>query len=141
MDNQLIAFKVQLNALFESSDSGPVGYFLGFNVHQNRSGQLYISQEHYLEAILDRFPCKIPLPSGFRLLPATNEEFALARHQPYPQIVGSILYAATVSRPDLARPASVLSPFIWDLGAIDRQLHAYHPPLSISTYKSHPAIQ
>lgn len=39
-----------------SQDSGSVVYFLGFNVHRNRAeGELYISQEHYMEALLDRF--------------------------------------------------------------------------------------
>jgi len=128
VDDQLIAsnsrpaldqFKAELNAQFECQDSGAAGYFLGFNIHRNRSERkLYISQEHYMEALLDRFdlsdcnPCKIPLPSGFRPLPATDDKFALAKHRPYPQIVGSILYASTVSRPDLAQPASVLSRFI-----------------------------
>ena len=128
VDDQLIAsnsrpaldqFKAELNAQFECQDSGAAGHFLGFNIHRNRSERkLYISQEHYMEALLDRFdlsdcnPCKIPLPSGFRPLPATDDKFALAKHRPYPQIVGSILYASTVSRPDLAQPASVLSRFI-----------------------------
>jgi hypothetical protein len=44
--------------------------------------------------------------------PATDTEFAEAKHRPYPQIVGSILYASTISRPDLLQPASVLSRFI-----------------------------
>jgi hypothetical protein len=128
VDDQLIAcnnrsaldkFKHLLNAQFECADSGPVGYFLGFNVHRNRAEQkLYISQEHYMESLLDRFdlsncnPSKIPLPSGFRPIPATDSEFAEAKHRPYPQIVGSILYASTISRPDLSQPASVLSRFI-----------------------------
>lgn len=128
VDDQLIAsnnrpaldkFKQQLNAQFECADSGAVGYFLGFNVHRNRDERkLYISQEHYMESLLDRFnlshcnPSKIPLPSGFRPIPATDKEFAEAKHLPYPQIVGSILYASTISRPDLSQPASVLSRFI-----------------------------
>jgi len=131
VDDQLIAcnnqsaldkFKQQLNAQFECADSGPVGYFLGFNVHRNRAERkLYISQEHYMESLSDRFnlsgcnPGKIPLPSGFRPIPATDTEFAEAKHRPYPQIVGSILYASTISRPDLSQPASVLSRFIGKL--------------------------
>lgn len=128
VDDQLIAsnsrpaldlFKSQLNAKFECKDMGPVGYFLGFNIYRDREQRkLYISQEHYIEALLDRFgmadcsPNKIPLPSGFKPIPATDDEFAKAKHLPYAQIVGSILYASTISRPDLAQPASVLSRFI-----------------------------
>jgi hypothetical protein len=63
VENQLIAcnnrvaldkFKQQLNAQFECADSGCVGYFLEFDVHRNQAGRkLYISQEHYLESLLD----------------------------------------------------------------------------------------
>jgi hypothetical protein len=111
--------KQLLNAQIECADSGPVGYFLGYNVYRNRAERkLYISREHYLESLLDRFdlstcnPSKIPLPSGFCPIPATDSEFANAKHRPYPQIVGSILYASTISRPDLSQPASVLFRFI-----------------------------
>lgn len=57
-------------------------------------------------------PAKTPLPSGFKPIPATDQEHELAQHRPYPKLVGSILYAATVTRPDLAHAAGVLSRFI-----------------------------
>jgi hypothetical protein len=94
VDDQLIAgsslaavndFKRQLNAEFECTDNGPVSYFLGFNVYRDRAKRLlYISQEHHLEGILDRFglstcsPTKTPLPSGFKPAPATDKDFTSA---------------------------------------------------------------
>ena len=128
VDDQLIAsnsrsalndFKVALNLQFECSDSGPAGYFLGFNIHRDRlARKLYISQEHYLEALLDRHdmsscnPARNPLPSGYRAVPATDEEHHSAAHRPFPQVVGAILYASTVTRPDLSHAAGVLSRFV-----------------------------
>jgi hypothetical protein len=125
VDDQLIAcnsraaldeFKGKLNKRFECSDGGPVAYFLGFNVFRNRSERkLYISQEHYIEAVLERFgvtdcrPVKTPLPSGFKSTPATDEEFAEAQHEEYPALVGSIMYAATITRPDIALAAGLLA--------------------------------
>jgi hypothetical protein len=41
------------------------------------------------------------MPSGFKALPATDDEFATVSHLPYPSIAGAILYASTISRPDL----------------------------------------
>ncbi|KAE8541722.1 hypothetical protein D1P53_001894 [Cryptococcus gattii VGV] len=98
VDDQLIAcnsrktldeFKQKLNSKFECSDSGPAGYFLGVNIYRDRTQKkLYLSQEHYMESLLEHFdmtscnPAKTPLPS------------------------------ATVTRPDLAHAASVLSRFI-----------------------------
>ena len=128
VDDQLIActsrsmldeFKRTLNKEFECSDGGPVKYFLGFNVHRNRSTKtLQVSQEHYLESILEKFnmsqcnPALTPLPSGFKPLPATDEEYQQAKHLPYAQLVGSILYASIITRPDLAHAASVLSRYM-----------------------------
>jgi hypothetical protein len=77
-----------------------------------------MSQEHYFQSVLERFdlqdcnPARTPLPTGFRPVPATDEEHALAKHLPFPQVVGSVLYASTISRPDLAEAAGVLSRFI-----------------------------
>jgi hypothetical protein len=128
VDDQLIAgdnieelteFKRQLNQKFECSDAGPVGYFLGFNVYRDRpSRKLYVSQEHYIEALLEKYnlancnPARTPLPSGFRPVTATNEEFEEAKDLPYPQVAGAVLYASTISRPDISYAASVLCRFI-----------------------------
>ncbi len=71
-----------------------------------------------MEALLEKYDlldCKLtrnPLPSNFRPIPATDEEHAASKHRPYPQVVGAVLYAATITRPDLAHAASVLSRFI-----------------------------
>ena len=128
VDDQLIAcnnrkyldaFKITLNAEFECKDSGPVSYFLGFNIHRDRTqNKLFMSQEHYLESILDRFgmsdcnPARTPLPTNFRPIPATDTEYEGAKHYPFAQAVGAILYASTITRPDLAFPASLLSRYI-----------------------------
>jgi hypothetical protein len=128
VDDQLIAsdsrpaldqFKSELNAKFECTDYGPVNYFLGFNVYRDRPNRkLWISMEHYLESVLARFdmsscnPSKTPLPSGFKPIAATDSEHAQAKSLPYPQMVGCVIYAMTVARPDLAQPASVLSRFV-----------------------------
>jgi hypothetical protein len=133
VDDQLIAcnnrsyldnFKQKLNAKFECKDGGPVNYFLGFNVFRDREKRkLHISQEHYMEALLDRFdltnanPARNPFPSHFKPVPATDDEHVLAKHLPYPQMAGAILYAATISRPDLSYYAGVLARYIskWNL--------------------------
>ena len=125
VDDQLIAcdqrtilddFKRALNSEFECKDSGPVSYFQGFNVYRDRPNKtLQISQQHYFTDVLERFgmldcnPVATPLPANFKPIRASEDKFAKAKHHPYAQVIGSMLYAATVSRPDLAHAASVLS--------------------------------
>jgi hypothetical protein len=65
-----------------------------------------MSQEHYLEALLDKFdlthanPTVNPFPSNFKPICAMDEEFGEAKHLPYPAMAGAILYAATITRPN-----------------------------------------
>ena len=127
VDDQLIAcnnrtalnnFKKALNSEFECKDSGPVSYFLGFNVIRDRANKtLQIGQQHYITDVLERFgmldcnPVSTPY-QYFRPIKATDEEFASAKHHPYAQVVGSILYGATIPQPELAHAASILSAYI-----------------------------
>jgi hypothetical protein len=64
-----------------------MAYYLGFNViHDRQARQLDISQEHYVEALLERFdmtncnPVRTPLPASFKPVSATDEEHAAAKH-------------------------------------------------------------
>nr|ADE10067.1 rve [Tremella fuciformis] len=125
VDDQLVAsssqpelnrFKAQLHSAFEIKDNGPASYFLGVNIYRDRtSKRLLLSQEHYVKAVLDRFgmttctPSHTPLPSGYRAIEATDLEFEQVKDQPYPAMVGSLLYAATITRPDIAFATSLLA--------------------------------
>lgn len=128
VDDQLIAcnsreeldiFKKLLNDRFECSDGGPVNYFLGINIYRNIPAKLlYLSQEHYLESLLERFgmktcqPSKTILPADFKPITPTEEEFEAAKHLDFPSMAGGILYAASITRPDLAFSAGLLCRYI-----------------------------
>jgi hypothetical protein len=128
VDDQLIAcndrktldqFKKRLNSAFKCIDHGPVKYFLGFNVVRGvEQRRLTISQERYIEDVLEKFgmsACKsekTPLPANFEPRISTDEEHSLAKHHPYPAIVGSVMYAAFISRPDIAFAANLLARYI-----------------------------
>jgi len=116
---ELNAFKKRLNARFECTDNGPVNYFLGFNVIRDRTRRrLVISQEHYVEALLERFdmtnsnPVRTPLPASFTPRIATDQEFSDVKHLEYPKLAGSILYLSTITRPDIAYAAGLLARYI-----------------------------
>jgi len=141
VDDQLIActstqeleeFKRLLNNRFECSDGGPVNYFLGINIYRDiPAKRLYLSQEHYLESLLARFgmtnchPSKTILPSDFKPVTPTDEEFEAAKHLDFPSMAGGILYAASITRPDLAYAAGLLCRFIskWSIQIFQAAKH------------------
>jgi hypothetical protein len=106
--------KAKLHAELECKDQGPVAYSLGINVHRDRPNRkMYLSQERYLEALLGKFgevgnPCKTILPTDWKPWAVTDAEVQEASDKPYPALAGSNLYAATVTRPDIAFAASLL---------------------------------
>lgn len=70
--DSLAQFKAELHKQFECKDLGPANYFLGFNIIRDRAQhKLFISQEHYLEALLeknnmsDANPAKNVMPTGY----------------------------------------------------------------------------
>ena len=113
---ELDEFKQSLNTAFECSNGGPALYFLGFNIHRDRaSKRIFMSQEHYLVLILDRFdmtnckPAKVPLLHGFKPRSATLDKFEEVKDKPYQAMVGSLLFTATIARPDIASATSLLA--------------------------------
>nr|ADE10054.1 rve superfamily protein [Tremella fuciformis] len=114
--------KRRIDKELECKDQGPVSYFLGINIYRDRPNKkMYLSQEHYIEAVLQRFgetgkACKTILPDA-KLVEATPKEVEEARDKPFPALAGSILYIATITRPDIAYAASLLCRFIskWSL--------------------------
>ncbi|EIW73540.1 hypothetical protein TREMEDRAFT_26053 [Tremella mesenterica DSM 1558] len=120
---ELDKLKEKINTELECKDQGPVSYFLGININRDRANRkLYLSQEHYIDAMLSRFgevgkPCKTILPVDLKLVGPTPDQMKEAHNKPYPALAGSILYLATITRPDIAYAASVLCRFIskWSL--------------------------
>lgn len=112
------SFKQLLNKEFECKDNGPISQFLGKITRDRGNKRVYIFQERYLEDVLDRFdlshcsPVSSTAPADFKPKAATDEEFESAKHLPYPQIVGSLLYAAVITRPDIAHAVSTLSRYL-----------------------------
>lgn len=57
-------------------------------------------------------PVKSTSPAVFKPNAATDGKYEAAKHLPYPQIVDSLLYAAVITRPDIAHAVSVLSRYL-----------------------------
>ena len=110
------AAKKAIGACFDIKDMGPVSYFLGLEILRNKDGSITVSQEKYAHEVLARFnmtDCKTkttPMEVGQALSRDEGELFEDGTL--YRELVGSLMYLACNTRPDLAHSMSVLSRFM-----------------------------
>ena len=87
--------------------------FLGFKVKRDRrAGTLDLHQSHYIEKILTKFnmsDCKpASTPEEVGAVKFDNAEL-LTEEYPFKELVGSLLYLVTCTRPDIAHAVSIAS--------------------------------
>lgn len=101
-------------------------------IKRDRSaGKLFLTQESYVQKILQRFgmknakPVSTPLASHFRLSaaqsPQTKEEERYMSQVPYSSAVESLIYAMVCTRPDISQAVSMVSRYMENPGKIHWQ--------------------
>lgn len=104
---------------------GPARQILGMKISRDRqNGKLWLSQEKYVEKVLERFnmskakPVTTPLAGQFAL--STNQcptsEKDKEEMKKVPLAVGSLMYAMVCTRPDIAHAVGVVSRFLSNPG-------------------------
>jgi hypothetical protein len=112
----------QLSQNFNVKHLGELKWFLGIEVeHDTSAGTIRISQPQYIEQMLKRFgfwgakPQSTPadpnvpltnLPSNHVETPDQQKE---VQQFPYREVIGSLMYAACVTRPDIAATVGFLA--------------------------------
>jgi hypothetical protein len=93
-----------------------VSVLLGLDVLRYRSSRnRFLAEPRYVQSMLEQFSmadCKprvTPLATGLQL---SNHGDLLDAETPYNALIGSLLYLATSTRPDIAHAVSMLSRFI-----------------------------
>lgn len=108
--NKLIEF---LKEEFQAKDLGIMKSFLGTDIMMNEDS-MSISQEEFVRRIINKFGmenCKsanTPMEHNFQIDAAQEVDKSF----PYRELVGSLIYVSTVSRPDIAYATSILSRFM-----------------------------
>jgi hypothetical protein len=119
--------KAQLAKAFDMKDLGTTTQILGMEIHRDRkNGNLWLSQQKYVDKILMRFgmnnvkPVQIPLASHFNLssslCPTNDKEKDYMSHVPYSNAVGSLMYAMVSTRPDISHAVGVVSRYMKNPG-------------------------
>ncbi|KAI3767195.1 hypothetical protein L2E82_17283 [Cichorium intybus] len=112
--------KSWLGKCFAMKDLGEAAYILGIRILRDRKKRLIgLSQSTYLDKVLKRFSMEnskkgeLPMQSNAKLSktqsPSTDEEIVDMSRVPYASAVGSIMYAMTCTRPDVAFALSMVS--------------------------------
>ena len=113
--------KKNLTACFDVKLFGQLTSFIGWNIIQEKDC-IRVNQQGYVESLLkdngllEANAVRTPLPLKADVLPAREDEATLdnQRHKQYRSIIGSLLYLAVCTRPDISFSVSVLA----------RQVHA-----------------
>ncbi|SGY14895.1 BQ5605_C013g07155 [Microbotryum silenes-dioicae] len=95
---------------------GPAKYILGIQVKRGQDGSITLSQERYLRDILARFQFTNAKPASIPMQPCVVLDFEDLAATPqdctrYLQAIGSLMYTAVGTRPDLAFVVSYLARF------------------------------
>ena len=95
-------------------------------VRDKKDKKIWLSQEKYVERVIERFnmknatPVSTPLANHFKVTkrscPTTSSERKEMETIPYSFAVGSLMYAMVCTRPDIAYAVGVVSRFLANLG-------------------------
>ncbi|KAL5823734.1 hypothetical protein ACOSQ4_021634 [Xanthoceras sorbifolium] len=102
-----------LSENFDMKDMGEASYVIGIKIRRDRfQGILGLSQETYINKVLERFrmkdcsPSVAPIVKGDRFnlnqCPKNDLEREQMKNIPYASAVGSLMYAQVCTRPDIA---------------------------------------
>ena len=115
-------FKKEFGKVFKIKDLGEMSKILGIKITRNRKNRtLRMDQTHYLTDVLNRLhmgtdkhtPTELPINGYDALRPAgPNDERINPRD--YQHAIGSIMYAAIHTRPDIAFAVGRLSQYLSD---------------------------
>ncbi|KAH6556179.1 hypothetical protein KP509_1Z198700 [Ceratopteris richardii] len=111
--------KQQLHSSFSMNDMGPLQYCLGTQVmHDLDSGTISLSQSTYMHSLLHKFhmaTCSgvpTPLPANVKPSSSSLHVKEVLPEFPFANILGSIHYLVTCTRPDICFAANYLSRFM-----------------------------
>ena len=113
-------FKCAFCNHFNAKHEGRLNWFLGMGIDQDASFKTSLNQTKYIEDLVSKFipdtstlvinrPTPAPAYKFHNVgLATTDQERARMATRPYLQLIGSLLYLSTMSRPDISYYMSVL---------------------------------
>jgi hypothetical protein len=116
---EALELKNKLRKAYELKELGEISKFIGIRIIRDRPNRkLWICQDNYIEKITHRFhltnvrPPKTPLPSERLAKRSDGKQATQSFIHQYQEKNGSLLWAAIMTRPDIAKTAQYLSEFL-----------------------------
>ncbi|CAI7830358.1 unnamed protein product [Closterium sp. NIES-53] len=118
-DTEALAhLKVELQKRRTCTDLGELRSYLGLQITRDRARRtITLTQSHMVQQVLQRFSFTwslaqaIPLAIGHSLSALPSDE-SVEPSDPYPELVGCLMYLMTCTRPDLAYPLGLLARYV-----------------------------
>ena len=114
---ELLDLKMEFSTRFEMKDMGELHYCLGIGVIQDKdAGVIKLHQKQYIQRLLEKYrmsdanPVSTPADANVKLVKEDGVSKPVDKVF-YQSIVGSLLYAAIATRPDIAQSVSAISKF------------------------------
>ncbi|CAI7829287.1 unnamed protein product, partial [Closterium sp. NIES-53] len=110
--------KSELQKRHTCTDLGELRSYLGLQITRDIAQRtITLTQSHMVQQVLQRFdftyssPQATPLSTRHSLSALPSDE-SVEPSGPYPELVGSLMYLMTSTRPDLAYPLSILARYV-----------------------------
>ncbi|CAL4195064.1 unnamed protein product, partial [Meganyctiphanes norvegica] len=114
-ENELKMVKMEMQSHFKMKDLGVLKFFLGIEI-QVEGNVIKMMQSKYIGRVLKRFRMTDCKPKDIPCTLGVNKELGLdsqlldeSRHRLYREMVGSIIYVMTGTRPDICYAVTLLS--------------------------------
>ena len=115
-------FITDMNKKYRLTDTGPASWLLGIKISRDLDNKmLSLSQHAYINAIITKYnfddlkPMATPIdptvPLSRSQCPSKLDDIARMKNVPYREAVGSLMYAAMGTRPDIAFATSTVAQF------------------------------
>ncbi len=94
----------KIKEVYKIKTLGPIRRYLGYEVERNKQGRLMISQEEYVENMTKKYqvdPINMKTPGRVSAIKREENDEKMQDNAEYQSLVGSLLYAAKDTRPDI----------------------------------------
>ena len=116
-------FKNDIKMFWDITDHGPIKWFLGFEIKRDwKARTLSINQHAYIESMVEKFrltnmkkvltPIDPHVQYSTKQCPSTLAQVEHMKWIPYSEAIGSIIWPAIVSCPDIAYAVGILLQFM-----------------------------